>query len=316
MRNLNSKEGAGWFLARDNFLIVTHRRPDGDTAGSAALLCRALRAVGKTAHILENPQLTPNYAPYHRGLTCPAPVPGATVVTVDVAGREMLCKGAEALCIDFFIDHHGSNPGLADLGILEPDAAACGEIVYDLALCLGASLDRDMAEALYVAVSTDTGCFRYSNTTAQTLRVAAACLEAGARTYSINQILFETVSLARLRLNAYMVEHLELFQNGRVALCLLPLEVEKTLGVQEDDLANVASFARNIQGVHLAVTFRTSENGDTKLSLRASPEYDVAKVALALGGGGHKAAAGVTIRGAQAQARELLLAVLKEQGIL
>ncbi len=316
MRNLTCKEGARFFLDRDNFLIVSHRRPDGDTAGCAAALCRGLRAAGKTAHILENPQLTSNYAPYHRGLTCPALIPGATVVTVDVAGREMLCRGAESLEIDFFVDHHGSNPGLAPVGILEPEAAACGEIILDLIDALGVSLDREMAEALYVAVSTDTGCFRYANTTARTFRVAAACLEAGVDPYPINQSLFETVTMARLRLNAYMAQHLELLQDGRVALCLIPPEVERELGIREEDMENVASFARNVEGVCLAATFRTTENGDTKLSLRASPDYDVARVAVALGGGGHRAAAGVTLHKDQAQAREQLLAVLRQQGIV
>lgn len=316
MANLTMNEAAQWFLSRDNYLIVTHRRPDGDTVGCSGALCRALRALGKTAHILENPQLTQNYAAHHQGLTCSAPPATSTVVTVDVAGREMLCKGAEGLEIDFFIDHHGSNKGLAPQGLLRPEDAACGQIVYDLVRALGVPLDRPMAEALYVAVSTDTGCFRYSNTTAQTLRVAAACLEAGADVYPINQSLFETVTMARLRLNAYMAQHLELLREGRIALCRIPLEVERELGIREEDMENVSSFARNVEGVHMAATFRTTENGDTKLSLRSSPAYDVAQVAVALGGGGHKAAAGVTLHGNQALAREKLLAVLREQEIL
>ena len=316
MWNLTVNEAARWLLEHDKFLIVTHRRPDGDTVGASALLCRALRALGKEAHILENPQLTRNYDQYHRGLTCPAPFEGATVVTVDVAGREMLCLGAQELEIDFFVDHHGSNKGLAPQGLLRPEDAACGETVWKVVEALGVSLDKPMAEALYVAVSTDTGCFRYANTTAQTLRTAAACLEAGADVYPINQALFESVRLARLRLNAYMAQNLELLCDGRVALCSIPLAVERELDIREEDMENVSSFARNVEGVLLAATFRTVENGDTKLSLRSSPDYDVARVAVALGGGGHKSAAGATIHGSQTLAREKLLAVLKDQGIL
>ena len=178
MKALTIPEIAQALWEVSSVLILTHRRPDGDTAGSAAALCRGLRSLGKKAFILENPQLTERYRPYHRGLTCPAPIPGALVVSVDVAGREMLCKGAQTLPVDLLLDHHGTNPGFAARGHIDPSAGACGEIIYRVLTAMGLRLDRPTAEALYVAVSTDTGCFRYSNTTAHTLQVAAACLEA------------------------------------------------------------------------------------------------------------------------------------------
>lgn len=109
--------------------------------------------------------------------------------------------------------------------------------------------------------------------------MAAACLEAGAKTYPINKQLFETTRLCRLRLNAYMAQHLELLQGGTLALCLIPLEVERETGVTEDDLEDVSNFARNVEGVQLAVTFRTVECGDTKLSVRSAPGYDAAAYA-------------------------------------
>ena len=167
-----------------------------------------------------------------------------------------------------------------------------------------------------MAVSTDTGCFRYSNTTAHTLQVAAACLEAGAKTYPINKQLFETTRLCRLRLNAYMAQHLELLQGGTLALCLIPLEVERETGVTEDDLEDVSNFARNVEGVQLAVTFRTVECGDTKLSVRSAPGYDAAAVCAALGGGGHAAAAGATLHCNQAEARTRVLEVLRSLGMV
>ena len=201
MISLTLPEAAQRLQQAHTLLLLTHRRPDGDTVGSAAALCRGLRSLGKEAAVLENPQLTDKYRPYLQGLTCPSPLPGAMTVSVDVAGREMLCKGAGDLPVDFILDHHGTNPGFAPEGLIDPSAAACGEIVYSILRALGVCLDRAMAEALYVAVSTDTGCFRYANTTARTLRVAAACLEAGAEAYSINRQLFETTRLPRLRLN-------------------------------------------------------------------------------------------------------------------
>lgn len=315
MKALTIPETARVLLGAPSVLILTHRRPDGDTAGSAAALCRGLRSLGKEAAILKNPQLTERYRTYHEGLTCPEAPAGALVVSVDVAGREMLCKGAEALAVDMLIDHHGTNPGFAPQGHIDPSAAACGEIVCEILGAMGVSLDRPMAEALYVAVSTDTGCFRYSNTTARTLRVAATCLEAGAESYPINKRLFETTRLCRLRLNAYMAQHLELLQGGKIALCPIPLEVERETGVTEDDMEDVSNFARNLEGVNLAVTFRTVEGGATKLSVRSAPGYDAAALCAALGGGGHQAAAGATLPVGQEEARERVLQVLRAQGM-
>ena len=185
--------------------------------------------------------------------------------------------------MDFILDHHGTNPGFAPEGLIDPSAAACGEIIYSILRALGVCLDRAMAEALYVAVSTDTGCFRYANTTARTLRVAAACLEAGAEAYSINRQLFETTRLPRLRLNAYLAEHLELLQAGKIALCLIPREIERETAVTEDDLEDISNFPRNVEGVDLAVTFRTLDDGATKISIRSAPCYDASPCGRRLG---------------------------------
>lgn len=316
MEKLTKAEVGAYLLCHDNYIILTHRRPDGDTAGCAALLCRGLRAVGKQAAILTNPQLTSRYQHLHEGLTTDCVSPNALIVSVDVAGREMLPLNGKDLPVNLLIDHHGSNPGFAERGIVEPEAAACGETVYGILMTMGVALDMAMAEALYVAVSTDTGCFRFSNTTANTLMVAAKCLEAGIDHYTLNKTLFETVSLARLRLNAYMTDHLELLEGGKIALCFIPGELEEELGITEDDMEDVSNFARNVEGVELAITFRTLSSGDTKLSVRSSPNYDAARLCMALGGGGHKAAAGATVHGDQTIARKQVVEILGEMGAL
>ena len=316
MKALTIPEAARILLGAPSVLILTHRRPDGDTTGSAAALCRGLRSLGKEAAILKNPQLTERYRSYHEGLTCPEAPTGALVVSVDVAGREMLCKGAEALAVDMLIDHHGTNPGFAPQGHIDPSAAACGEIVCEILGAMGVLLDRPMAEALYVAVSTDTGCFRYSNTTARTLRVAAACLEAGAETYPINQEMFEKRRFARLRMDAYITEHLAFYAGGKLAIAAIPLEAEKSCGVTEDDMESVSTFARNIEGVCLAVTMRTLPDGQTKLSVRSAPGYDAAALCALFGGGGHKAAAGATLPMEQSGAKLAVENAFRQLGYL
>lgn len=274
--------------------------------------------MGKTAHILENPELTEKYRALHAGMTCTQAYTGSTVISVDTAAETMFPLAFSHLTekVELAIDHHGTNSGYAKLGLVEAEAAACGEIIYDLLNLLQVPLTREIAESIYVAVSTDTGCFRYSNTTARTLRTAAACLEAGVDSYSINMKLFETTRLPRLKLDAYMAQNLELHKEGKIALCRIPLSVEHELQLQEDDMENVSNFARNVEGVELAVTFRSDLTGATKLSVRSAPGYDASAVCAALGGGGHKAAAGARVNSDQLATREKVLEILKELNYL
>lgn len=316
MKKLTVSELAARFMAGDHYGILTHRRPDGDTVGCAALLCRALRALGKEAWILDNPDITPKYAPYWEGLTCPMDKPGLYLVSVDVASETLFPKGAGALegQVRLLVDHHGSNTGFAPEGLVETKAAACGEIVLELAEKLGVKLDKPMAEAGYLALSTDTGCFRYANTTAATLRWAAACLEAGAGAYAINRAMFETTRFARLRLNAYLTEHMEFYAGGKVALCSIPGELERELGITADDMDDVSSFPRNVEGVQVAVTLRDTADG-TKLSVRAAPGYNASEICGYLGGGGHPGAAGASVAMPREEAAQAVLEAMRKTGI-
>ena len=310
MKNLTRSETAGILLAHDNYAIVTHRRPDGDTLGSSAVLCMGLRQLGKNAHILENPEITPKYAHLHTGLCKPKAEAGDFVISVDVASEKMLPDIFLGLPYDLRIDHHGSATSFTPVELVEPGAAACGEIVYHVLMEMGAELDIPMAEALYTAVSTDTGCFRYANTTADTLRVAAACKEAGADTFAINQALFETNSLARLKVQAYMLENAIFLQDGKIAVCALPKSVEAECGAGEDDLDNISGFPRSIEGVKLAVTIRDEGEHKVKMSVRAVPGCYASAICAKFGGGGHKGAAGASMMMTMDEAVEAVIAAL------
>lgn len=318
MKRLKRSEACAFFRSHDNFCILTHRKPDGDTLGSASALCRGLRLMGKKAHVLANPEVTPQYRFLQEDVCCDQCEDGMSVISVDVASANLFPREFEHLIdrVALKIDHHGVGTDFAPMALVDSSSASSGEIIFDLLRELGVTMDQSTAEAVYTAVSTDTGCFRYSNTTAHTLQTAAACLEAGAETYPINKALFETTRLSRLKLEAYLAQHLEFFSEGKIALALLPLEVERECGVSEDDMQNISNFARNIEGVHLAVTFRTDQDGGTKLSVRSAPGYDAAAVCAELGGGGHAAAAGAKIPESQAEARVKVLNILKEQGYL
>jgi len=314
MASLTRHEAARFLTERDHFAIVTHRRPDGDTLGSAAVLCRGLRTLGKTAHVLENPEITAKYIHLHTGLTKPQVEEGDTVISVDVAAPGMLPEVFQALkeSIQLRIDHHGTATSFTPYELVDPESAACGEIIWDVLTEMGVVLDVPMANALYTAVSTDTGCFRYANTNAHSYRVAAACAEAGAELFQLNQVLFETNSLGRLRLQGWLVENALFLAEGNVVICALPRSVEQELGLTEDDVENISGFPRSIEGVKIAATLRQEENGLIKLSVRAVPGYDAAAVCAKFGGGGHKGAAGASFAMSMEDAVKAVAAAMPE----
>lgn len=297
MMKLTVNETAEFLLQHDNYAILSHRRPDGDTLGSTAALCRILRNMGKTAHIIENDEVTPRYQWLHEGLTKKEAGEADTIVTIDVASPQMLPPAYEKYLgnIALRIDHHGSATSFTERELVQPEAGACGEIIYDLMMELWQDLDRETADAMYVAISTDTGCFRFSNTTDHTFLVAAACKRAGARVYDINQEIFETVRFTKLKMHSWIVENMKLYRDGKFALVAIPKAVEEAIGVTEDDMENISNFPRNIAGVCVAATVRETKDGKSKLSVRATPQYDAAAVCEKFGGGGHRGAAGASI---------------------
>lgn len=318
MQKLTLPETAAWLLANDRYRIVTHRRPDGDAVGSACALCLGLRALGKTAAIWDNPQFTPRHAPFLEGLISREPLDGDTVVSVDLAAETLLPLNADALAgrTALAIDHHGSNTHFAERELVLPQAAACGEILYPLLTAMGVSLTRRMAEAIYVAVSTDTGCFQYANTTAQTLQTAADMAKLGADLFVINQQFFGTKTFGRLQLEARLTQTMVFCADGLVGLCQIPAAWVAELGLTEDDLDSISGFARTVEGVEIGILIREVEQGAGKLSLRTSPRFDASALCAQLGGGGHAGAAGATVAEGPEAARQAILQVLHQAGIV
>lgn len=299
----------------DRLLLLTHLRPDGDTLGSAAALCRGLRAIGKQADVLENPEMTPRYAPFMDGLTVSGIPAGATCLAVDMAAETLLPDNAKELAgrIPLCIDHHGSNTDYAALTYVVPEYAACSEAVIELLERLGVALDEPMASALYLGLCTDTGCFCYSNTTPNTLRRAAQLKEAGADVFAINRKFISTKSLARLRLETLLGEGLEVRAGGRLAISVLTPEMLEKCGAGDEDIEDLANFPRQIEGVAVAAYIRMLPNGTAKISVRTDPGIDASAICARLGGGGHVAAAGASVQGGLEAAREGVLAAIREE---
>ena len=297
-KSLTRVEAAAFLSDHDKYVILTHIRPDGDTLGSASALCLGLRSLGKTAHVLVNTGVGGRFRWMLEGLTVEEAGKDDTVISTDVASPGMLPDNAQQYLgrVRLRIDHHGSATSFSDLELVDPDSASCAEVVWDVLELMGVKADRALAEAVYVGVSTDTGCFRFSNTTAHTFSVAALCTRAGARIYELNQELFETNTLERLKMQAWIVEHLELLRGGEMAICAIPRAVEEEIGVNEDDMDNISNFPRTVAGVRMAATLRETGDGETKLSVRAVPGCDATAVTVRFGGGGHKGAAGASMK--------------------
>lgn len=310
---LTVQDTASYLRTLDDVLLLTHVRPDGDTVGSAAALCRALRDLGKTAYLLPNPEITATYEPYAVPYWAPEGFVPAHVVSVDIAALNLLPDNAASWAdrIDLAIDHHGSHGFFAARTCLDADAAACGEIVHDI-IALLAAVTPDIALPLYVAISTDTGCFVYSNTTARTHRIAAALLDTGIDVGPVNKALFRTKSKTRLAMESRMAADMTLFDHDRVVVMTIPLTLRQELHATEADIEELSSLAALVEGTDCGVTLRELRPGVIKISLRTGPRVDANAVCQRLGGGGHKAAAGATVNGTMDEVRAAVLRAYQE----
>ena len=287
---------AEYLKSRDRFLILTHKNPDGDAIGSACALCRALRSLGKEAYIFKNPGFTPRYSAYLSDMTVEE-YPADCIVAVDIADVKLLPSSCEKYAdgISLAIDHHGTHRDFAENLLLDADAAACGEIIYHLIRALDTEVDLDMAAALYVAISTDTGCFLYSNTTSETHKIAAKLLALGVDTAPIHRDFFMVKSRARLAVEAKLIEGMNFYYSGRVAIAKLSMDLIAKTQATEDDLDSISSLTRSIEGVELGILIREIEDGKCKLSVRSGESVNAAELCAYFGGGGHIRAAGCTV---------------------
>jgi len=312
-KSISTARAAEILTARDGFLILTHIRPDGDTTGCAAGLCRALRQIGKTAYVLENPSMTSLFSSYLDGLTAPAGFEPDTVVAVDMAARSMFPDNAKGYLerVDLTIDHHESQEFYAKETCVDPDRAACGQIILEVVKHF-AKLTPEIGQALYVAVSTDCGCFQYSNTDGDVHRAAAELIDSGFDLYPVNRLHFRTKSFKRLKLESLLVQGLELRDGGETALASLTREMIDSVGANERDMEDISAFVGQIEGVKNGATLKETTDDHVKISLRTDPgSLNASQVCALLGGGGHAAAAGAMVEGTMEQVRQKVIEAIE-----
>lgn len=277
----------------DNFLIVTHAKPDGDTLCSAAALCSALRRLGKQARLFPNPEITDNYMPFVMEFIGDGRCEEAYVVSVDLASGKMFPKGFEG-SVELSIDHHASNSGYAVHTLLDAEMAACGEIIMSLIREMCGELSLREAELLYVAIATDCGCFCFGNTTARTLKDAAELLELGVNNAELNRTFFRSLTRARIALEGMIYSSLKSYRDGAINVAVVSREMMHSSGATENDCDDLASLPGKVRGNVVAITVRELADGRAKASVRTNSQVDASAICSRFGGGGHFMAAGCT----------------------
>ena len=313
---LDVQQMAQRLLAADNILILCHKNPDGDTIGCGSALYYALKALEKTTAVLCSDAIPSRYA-----FTNPRLFKGEfephTVIAVDVAGLQLFGENNGvpqfARHVDLCIDHHAGNNGYADFTLLDAGAAAAAELLYQVIVEMGVTITPHIADCLYTGIATDTGCFKFSNTTAHTHAVAAACLTAGIDGGEINRALFETKSRPRFEMERIVFDTMEFHEDGAIAVAVLWRKDIDRVGADMDDLDSIASLTRQIEGVQIGITMTEKADGTVRVSVRTTREMDASAICKRVGGGGHVRAAGASFTCGMDEAKAEMLRVAKEQ---
>ncbi len=278
----------------DNILILTHRNPDGDTLGSGYALLRALKKMGKKARVINSDEIPSKYTYLYDGIK-EDDFEEDFIVSVDVAENKLLGDRIKAKYgdkVDLSIDHHETSRFFAKETYVEPDSASACEIIYLVIKALGVSVDSDMASCVYTGISTDTGCFKYSNVTARTHIIAAELISLGANHSKINELMFDTKTVGSIMLEKLCYEGLEMFCGGKVAVISVSKKMLSDCGVDKSALDAIKPITRQIEGVGIGITVKEEDSGKTGVSIRTSENYDAALICAKFGGGGHIRAAG------------------------
>lgn len=297
--------------------IISHFRPDGDAIGSTLALGLGLLSLGKRVH-LWNEDGVPARFSFLEGAAMidrtPAewPAGAQALVCVDTGDVKRIGEAGVALFarapLTLNIDHHETNTHYAGVNVVVGEAAACGCVMYNLLREMGVRISRPIAEALYAAISTDTGSFQYAATTPEVLRIAADLVEAGVDVGDINRRIYQEVPLSSLIVQREVLNRMVVEAEGAVAHYSMPAGKKAELGVGLEDTKDLVDIIRVLEGVKVAIIFEDLENGLIRMSLRSKdPRINVAELANRFGGGGHAMAAGIRMRGALDECREKVL---------
>lgn len=313
MRIITINEAAELLSEHDCFHILTHRYPDGDTLGCGFALCYALRDMGKKANVVTCSGVPSKFKYVAQSYEEQDFIP-QYIVSVDVAASSLLGVLEEEYKdkIDLCIDHHGSNSLKADNSCIDSTAAAASEIVYDIIKLMGATVSRDIANCIYTGISTDTGCFMYTNTTSKTHLIAAQLIETGCDWQMINRVNFETKSKSKINMERMVYDTMEYYSGGKCAIAYTTLGMQQALCAGDDEMEGLASLPRQIDGVKMGILMREKEDGTFKVSVRTNDGVDASRFCAKFNGGGHPGAAGCSIKGDLGTVKAMLISAAEE----
>src|SRR6266403_2022631 len=319
--NSKFEEIAQILREHQRFAILGHVRPDGDALGSQLALALSLQALGKEVCIWNEDGMLEKYSflPRAEFLTKPPSIPEDfdVAIALDTAIQNRLGTALAAIRsakIWINIDHHMSNPGYGDLVIVDPNAPATGEIIFNLIKSQGLPFNHDVAENLYAAISTDTGSFQYPKTSERTFAIAAELVRSGGLDVGkISQQLYENYPRRRLELLRELLRTMRFTAHNRVASFRLSLKTAADLGILPEDNEGLIDHLRAVRGVIVAAFFEELAEGKVRVSMRSKDEaVDVCAICQKFGGGGHTLAAGARIRGSLAEVEEKVLEEIHE----
>lgn len=277
----------------DNFLILTHNSPDVDTLGCASALTRALQGMGKHARFVNSDEIPEKYAFLYRDIPVEEFEP-EYIVAVDIADTTLLGDSLSVYAdkVDLCIDHHVSNRRFAKKLHLNPNDGAASLTLYRIFTESGIPITEEMACDLYTGLTTDTGCFRYSNANADAYRAAAGLIECGADNGKINELMFETKPMSYYRLVQRTLSEMRMYCDSKVVVFKITQEMLRETGATEDQCDAICAMSRTIEGVEAGITMKQKTDGRYKFSLRTRESLDASEICRLLGGGGHVRAAG------------------------
>ena len=313
---IDIEETAEILLEKDKILIICHASPDGDTLGSGYGLCLALQRLGKLARVICDDEIPACFSFVPDGVQIQDFEP-EYIVAVDVAAVSML--GSDQFTnfyknkIDLCIDHHISNTDYAPLTCIEETmAAAAAETILLIINKMGVRIDREIAECIYVGLSTDTGCFRFSNTTSRTMRMAADMIDCGIDIDFINKLIFDTHPMGYMKLSAMALDNMISSDDGKIALIFVTKEMFDLSGCPESEFHGLKSVPITIEGVKCGICLRETKKGSYKVSVRTVSPYDANAICKKFGGGGHIRASGCEIFDSLDGSIEKIIAVCRE----
>jgi phosphoesterase RecJ-like protein len=310
----------GALVARnDRFLVISHVRPDGDAYGSTLGLALVLRALGKDAQVVNADGLSPIFAflPGSETLTTPgaAPEPERVLISVDCADIKRHGRGFDewARQPDVTIDHHVSNPGHGKLNLIDADSPATAQVLCEIIDALKWPLTPGVAANLYVGIMTDTGCFRYRQTTALTFEMAAKLVAAGADPTDLSEACFQSFRAERLLLTSEVFKAIHFANRNRVAWFGLTPEMYQLSGAVPDETEGLIEYLQSVKTVECAFLLETLPDGLTRASMRSRGTVNVQEICKQFGGGGHKLAAGLRTKLTPAELEPRLLELIAKQ---